>query len=167
MSSQYTPLELNKVYYVKVTNIHVNRKSFQKKDVGLVYVHDIYAEDTNKVKYKCEYLTKTETQDAFTTGVFQYFKCVKKEDFTDLVEPYDPAPEVVEQKAAVPPVEKILLDANKNLSISETAAAIALRCATQVISTRISSDIEFKFYSDQLFELADEMTNWLLTKRDL
>jgi len=163
----YTPLELGKVYYVKVTNIHANRKSFQKKDIGTLHVHDIFAQDSDGTKYKCEYLTKTETQDAFTTGVYQYFKCVKKEDYTDLIEPYDPAFQQSQVTERTTDVDKILLDANRNLPLSETAAAIALRCATQVISTRITSDIEFKFDSGQLFELAEEMANWLLSKRDL
>ncbi len=160
MESTYSPNQLGRLYKNKILDITENRRVFNKPGVGLRHVHDIYSEDEAGKKYKAEYLTEGPEQDYFVAGAVTCFKCTVIGKYGDEIEPCGNAD--TDTGTSVQ-------EMNRNLPIAYTSYSIAMNVAKDIACAKLKEEpaLDFDKLKDDMFNLAEEVNNWLIAKRDL
>lgn len=172
MTDQYTRLEANRVYHAKILKVSRERnRSFLKPGTNIrLYVHDITAEDKDHT-YKAEYVTETESQNDFHEGITQYFKCSVVGKVGDEIIPFDP-----EKEKHVPiPAQQNVSSPSSSLPVQSIQGCPmyvhAMNNASIIMASQLHdcpglSSLD-ETYRMQLFDLAEDINNWLLAKAGL
>jgi len=90
-------------YQVKVTDIKVAVKKFNKVNIGDVVRHDIHIEDRAGNTAVCEFISKSEIVTEFAQGVFQWIKCIYPDGDGGTIEPCEPPDENTRHEPVSPP----------------------------------------------------------------
>ncbi len=159
MDHNFSPNQLGRVYRNKITSITVDRRTCTRQGMGLRHVHDIYSEDESGKKYKAEYLTEGPTQSYFVVGQTTCFKCTVIGRYGDEIEPCNTTE--VQTGTSVQ-------EMNRNLPIGNTTYSIAMFVAKDIACAKLKEEpgLSFEKLKDDMFELAEEVNNWLIAKRD-
>lgn len=165
MGQEYNKKALEKYRVYRVTIIKVTNernKSFIPPGTQTrKYVWDIYSQDANG-SYQSEYLSDTPGQEVFFENAVQFIKCMGGNQYCDEIIPVDPDKEQH--------LEEHLKTIKKDTTINGTTYSCAIICAKDIMAAQIAANPGSEFTEKektQLFEIAEEIDNWLKVKRDL
>lgn len=160
-------LEKNRVYFMKIVKVTDERgRTFTRPGTTKkLFVFDVYMEDSKGGKFKAEYASETNKQEAFVEGVSQYFQCSQSGNIADEIIPHDPDESVIPKAQ----LEKVVAQ-NRNLSIAGTTYSCAIICAKDLMAAELHAcpgSLVDEGFKVRLFDLAEEIDSWLLAKRDM
>lgn len=169
MAEIFQRLEQNRVYYHMLMKVSDERKrTFIRPGTSTrVYVFDITTEDDKGNQYKMEYLSLTETQNEFVVGTKRFFRCSLAGKNADEIEPYTPP---VTEDSKENGTDAQVKDSNRNLLVGGTSYSCAMVCASNIAGNYLMANpgltLSDEMFRQHLFDLAEDINNWLVAKRD-